>query len=83
MVTVKEQKDDNSVLSCEPQSLTVVEQSQGHNRWTPLDNYNRQYEEHLKLKTSQPHTKNHIHDNIVCLSILYSVSRMLFLTAKN
>lgn len=67
MDIAKGKKDGSSESSCEPQSPTVPEHSQvmGHNRWTPLDNYNKHYEEHLRLKTSQPQTKNHIHDNIV------------------
>lgn len=62
-------KNSNSESSCELRSLTTIDHSQvmGHNQWTPLDNYNKQYEEHLQLKTSQTYTKNHIHDNIVSL----------------
>ena len=79
MHTAKEKRDSNSDSSCELQSPTAAEQSQlmDHNRWTPLDNYNKQYEEHLQLKILQPDTKNYIHDNIVsqeCSHIIYYIT---------
>ena len=85
MCIVKEKKDSISESLCEPQSPTVAENSQvmGHNRWTPLDNYNKQYEEHLRLKTSLPHTKNHIHDNIVSHKSPITYTRYSLLIAEN
>ena len=80
MHAAKEKKDGNLDSLCELQSPTAtVEQSQimDNNRWTPLDNYNKQYEEHLRLKALQPDTKNHIHNNIVsqeCSHILHCIA---------
>ena len=76
LAIAKEQHGDTSEQShssCELHSPNHTK-SPGHHRWTPLDNYNKTYNDLLQHRAQQPCVRDHIHSNIV--------SEILVLTSK-
>ncbi|XP_065909362.1 uncharacterized protein [Dysidea avara] len=78
-LATKEQHGDTSERShssCELHSPALPDytKSPGHHRWTPLDNYNKTYDNLLQHRTQQPCRRDHIHDNVLKTKALAEAS---------